>query len=75
MHAVQLWRKKTLVGPGSPSLAPGQVGVRTGRLSPGDKGVNMKLTMMGAPGGRGLSISKRGAMIFCSMNDRSVVQT
>ena len=65
-HAVQLWRKKTLVGPGSPSLAPGQVGVVTGRLSPGDKGVNMKLE---APGGRGLSISKRGAMIFCSMND------
>ena len=53
-------------------MAPGQVGVVTGRLSPGDKGVNMKLE---APGGRGLSISKRGAMIFCSMNDVSVVQT
>ena len=51
-------------------MAPGQVGVRTGRLSPGDKGVNMKLTMkLEASGGRGLSISKRGAMIFCSMND------
>ena len=37
--------KITLLGPGSDSLAPGQVGVRTGRLSPGDKGVNMKLTI------------------------------
>ena len=53
-------------------MAPGQVGVVTGRLSPGDKGVNMKL---GSPGGEGAVNFKKGAMIFCSMNDLSVVQT
>ena len=49
-------------GPGSPSLAPGQVGVRTGRRSPGDKGVNMKLT--GGPLGEGAVNFKEGRKYF-----------
>ena len=61
---MQLWGKITLLGPGSPSLAPGQVGVVTGRLSPGDKGVNT-----GSPGGEGAVNFKEGR------NNLSVVQT
>ena len=56
--------KITLVGPGSDSLAPGQVGVRTGRRSPGDKGVNMKLTTTGSPGGEGAVNFKEGRNDF-----------
>ena len=62
-HAVQLWGKIMLLGPGSPSLAPGQVGVRTGRLSPGDKGVNIKLTT-GGPLGEGAVNFKEGRNDF-----------
>jgi hypothetical protein len=39
--------------------------LRTGRLSPADKGVNMKLE---APWGRGLSISMRVAILY-ALND------
>ena len=51
IHACNGDTEITLVGPGSDSLAPGLVEVRTGRLSPADKGVNMKLT--GGPLGEG----------------------
>ena len=38
-------------------MAPGQVGVVTGRLSPGDKGVNMKLTIDNmSPGDKGVNM-------------------
>ena len=62
MHAAQLWPKITLVGPASDSLAPGQVGVGTGRRSPTDKGVNMKLT--GGPLGEGAVNFKEGRNDF-----------